>query len=103
MAMRTAPPAIKIVPIIIQAENTSPSRKRAKKAFHNKDTAPKGARMTTGSDAIWNNEPSTLEDMKIAAKIDQLGSPVQNEEGDAPNPNSHNLMAKFYQQCKQEQ
>jgi len=52
IAMRTAPPAMRIVPITIHGEKTSPSRRRAKKAFQSKDTAPSGARITTGSDAI---------------------------------------------------
>ena len=51
-AMRTAPPAIRIVPRIIQGEKTSPRSRRAKKAFHNKERAPRGAKMTTGRDAI---------------------------------------------------
>ena len=51
-AMRIAPPAIKTVPKIIHGENLSPRRKRAKKAFQRSDTAPRGARMTTGRDAI---------------------------------------------------
>jgi uncharacterized membrane protein len=72
IAMSTAPPATRMVPITIQAENTSPNMNRAKKAFHIKDTAPRGARMTTGRDAIWNIEPRMLEDMKIAEMINQL-------------------------------
>lgn len=51
-AIKTAPPAISTVPKIIQGEKTSPNIRRAKKAFHRRDTAPKGARMTTGRDAI---------------------------------------------------
>ena len=66
IAIRTAPPAISIVPMIIQAEKTSPRRSLAKKAFHNSDTAPSGAKITTGREAIWNNEPSTLEEKNIA-------------------------------------
>lgn len=51
-AMSTAPPAINSVPRIIHGEKTSPRMKRAKKAFQRRDTAPRGARMTTGRDAI---------------------------------------------------
>lgn len=65
IAIRTAPPAIRKVPKIIQRENMSPRIKHAKKAFHRRETAPRGARMTTGSEAIWNNEPSMLEEKKI--------------------------------------
>ena len=54
--------------MIIHAENTSPRSRRAKKAFHNNDTAPSGARITTGSEAIWNKEPRMFEDMNIPAK-----------------------------------
>lgn len=64
-AISTAPPAMRMVPTIIHAENTSPRRRRAKKAFHSSDTAPSGARMTTGSEAIWNNEPRMFEDMNM--------------------------------------
>lgn len=71
MAMRTAPPAMRRVPISIHAENTSPSRRRAKKAFQRRETAPSGARMTTGSAAIWNTEPKRLEDMKMPVETDQ--------------------------------
>jgi len=53
------------VPRIIQRENTSPRMKKAKNAFHRRETAPSGARMTTGSEASWNNEPRKLEEMKI--------------------------------------
>ena len=51
-AIRTAPPAIQRVLRTIHGENTSPRMRRAKKAFHSSDTAPSGARMTTGSEAI---------------------------------------------------
>lgn len=51
-AMRIAPPAMKKVPSIIQGEKTSPNINRAKKAFQSRDTAPNGASMTTGRDAI---------------------------------------------------
>jgi len=64
-AISTAPPAMRMVPRIIQAENTSPRRRRAKKAFHSSDTAPRGARMTTGSEAIWNSEPRMFEVMNM--------------------------------------
>ena len=64
-AISTAPPAMRKVPRIIQAENTSPRSRRAKKAFHSNDTAPSGARMTTGSEAIWNSEPRMFDDMNI--------------------------------------
>jgi hypothetical protein len=65
MAMRTAPPAMRRVPRIIQSENTSPRMKQAKNSFHKRETAPSGARMTTGRDAIWNNDPRILEEMKM--------------------------------------
>jgi hypothetical protein len=66
IAMRTAPPAMKSVPRIIHKEKTSPRIKRAKKAFHRRDTAPSGARMTTGRDAICTRAPIMFEDMNIA-------------------------------------
>jgi len=68
-----APPAIRIVPNIIHGEKTSPRRRRAKNAFQSKETAPSGARMTTGSDAIWTKDPVRFERMKMA------------------NPSNHNL------------
>ena len=52
MAMRTAPPAMSSVPKSIHIEKTSPRSIRAKKAFHSSETAPSGARMTTGREAI---------------------------------------------------
>lgn len=70
-AMRTAPPAIRMVPRIIHGEKTSPRMKRAKNAFHRRDTAPRGARITTGSDAIWTNDPKILEEMKMAKPSSQ--------------------------------
>ena len=72
-AIKMAPPAIRMVPRTIHGEKTSPSMKRAKKAFHRRDTAPSGARITTGREAIWTTDPRILEDMNMA------------------NPNSHNL------------
>jgi hypothetical protein len=69
IAMRTAPPAMRRVPRIIQRENTSPRMKQAKNAFHRRETAPRGARMTTGSEAIWNSEPRMLEEMKITTDL----------------------------------
>lgn len=77
-AMRTAPPAIRMVPRIIHGENTSPKMKRAKKAFHRRDTAPRGARITTGSDAICTRDPRMLEEMKMAKPNSQ--SLFDNEE-----------------------
>ena len=65
-AMRTAPPAMSIVPMIIHGENTSPRSRRAKNAFHRSETAPRGARITTGSEAIWKRDPRILEEIKIA-------------------------------------
>jgi len=70
IAISTAPPAMRMVPRTIQAENTSPRSRRAKKAFHNSDTAPSGARMTTGSDAIWNSEPKMFENMYMPTAED---------------------------------
>lgn len=52
IAMRTAPPAMKSVARIIQEEKTSPRINLAKKAFHKSETAPRGARITTGKEAI---------------------------------------------------
>ena len=72
-AMRTAPPAMSRVPSIIQGEKTSPRRIRAKKAFQRRETAPSGASMTTGRDAICTREPRMLEEMNM------------------PKPRSHNL------------
>ena len=66
IAMSTAPPAMRSVPRTIHGEKTSPSRIRAKKAFHRRDTAPSGARITTGSEAICTTDPKRLEDMKMA-------------------------------------
>lgn len=51
-AIRTAPPAMKSVPRTIQIEKASPRSIRAKNAFHSSETAPRGARITTGKDAI---------------------------------------------------
>jgi len=65
IAMSTAPAAIRRVPRITQRENTSPRMKQAKNAFHRRETAPRGARMTTGREAIWNSEPRMLEEMKV--------------------------------------
>ena len=45
----------------------------AKKAFHKRETAPRGARMTTGREAIWTREPKTLEEMKMAKPPSQRG------------------------------
>lgn len=70
-AMRMAPPATRKVPRSIQIENASPRRIRAKKAFHKRDTAPRGARMTTGREAICTTEPNKLEEMKMAKGVDQ--------------------------------
>lgn len=70
IAMSTAPPAMKNVPRIIHGEKTSPRMKRAKKAFQRRDTAPSGARMTTGRDAIWTRAPMIFEDMNIAGEVE---------------------------------
>jgi hypothetical protein len=64
-AIRMAPAAMRMVPRIIHGEKTSPSSSRAKKAFHSSDTAPNGARMTTGREAIWTKDPRMLDEMKI--------------------------------------
>jgi hypothetical protein len=64
-AIRIAPPAIRMVPNIIHGEKTSPRSKRAKKAFHSNDTAPNGARMTTGREAIWTKDPRMLDEMNM--------------------------------------
>lgn len=66
MPMRTAPTTTKRVPKSMNLENTSPRITRAKNAFHNKETAPSGAKITTGRDAIWKTEPSTFDDINIA-------------------------------------
>jgi len=65
IAMRAAPPAIRRVPRIIQSENLSPRMKQAKNMFHRRDTALRGARIMTGSEAIWNSELRMLEETKI--------------------------------------
>lgn len=52
MAIRTAPPAINNVARIIQDEKTSPRINLAKNAFQSRETAPSGARITTGKEAI---------------------------------------------------
>lgn len=91
IAIRTAPPAMRIVPMAIHLENTSPRIIRAKRAFHSKETAPKGARITTGRDAIWNKEPNIFEEMKIAKRNGQ-SELIGVEQGvDVPKPNSHKL------------
>jgi hypothetical protein len=66
-AMSTAPPAMHSVLNTIHGENTSPRISLAKNAFHRSDTAPRGARITTGSEAIWNMEPKRFEEMKMPA------------------------------------
>lgn len=65
--MRTAPPAMRTVPRIIHGEKVSPSKSLAKKAFQRSDTAPRGARITTGNEAIWKREPRIFEEMNMAA------------------------------------
>lgn len=70
-AMRIAPPAMRKVPSIIHGEKTSPKMKRAKKAFQSRDTAPRGASMTTGRAAICTSDPNILEEMKIAKPNNQ--------------------------------
>ena len=74
IAMRTAPPAMRRVPRIIQRENTSPRMKQAKNAFHRRETAPRGARITTGREAIWNIEPRMLEVMNMTGEVKSDGS-----------------------------
>lgn len=76
-AISTAPATMSSVPRIMNLENRSPRIKRAKSAFQRSDTAPRGARMTTGREAIWKMEPRMLDEIKI------------------PNPNSHNLPKMF--------
>jgi hypothetical protein len=61
------------VPIAMKCENASPRRILANSAFQRSETAPSGARITTGNEAIWNTEPRMLEVMKMV------------------NPRSHNL------------
>ena len=90
IAMRTAPPAMRRVPKIIQRENTSPSMKQAKNPFHRRETAPRGARMTTGSEAIWNSEPRMLEEMKITGNNGQTAD-TSGRITNARNPSSHSL------------
>ena len=68
-AIKTAPPAIRMVPKIIPGKKTSPSMKQANKAFHKRDTAPSGARITTGREAIWTSDPRILEEMNMANPI----------------------------------
>lgn len=77
MAMRTAPPAMSSVPSISQNEKAFPRMTHAKNAFHKRETAPSGARMTTGSDAIWTMEPRMLEVTKITTpRIQRLQTVV---------------------------
>jgi hypothetical protein len=64
-AMNTAPTAMRIVPRTSRSENTSPRRNLAKKAFHSKDTAPRGASMTTGREAIWTKDPRIFDKKNI--------------------------------------
>ena len=71
MAMRTAPPAMSSVPKSIHIEKTSPRSIRAKNAFHSSETAPSGARITTGKEAIWKMDPKRFEEMNMAAYKDQ--------------------------------
>jgi len=73
IAMRTAPPAMRKVPRIIQRENTSPRMKHAKNAFQRRETAPRGARITTGREAIWNTEPRMLDVKNMTAEIGSDG------------------------------
>lgn len=73
IAMRTAPPAMRKVPRIIQRENTSPRMKHAKNAFHRRETAPRGARITTGREAIWNTEPRMLDVKNMTGEIGSDG------------------------------
>jgi hypothetical protein len=80
IAMRTAPPAMRRVPRIIQMENTSPRMKQANNPFHRRERAPRGARITTGREAIWNTEPRMLEVMKMTEKVrsdDSIGESVE--------------------------
>jgi hypothetical protein len=51
-AMSTAPPAMKRVARIIHDEKTSPRINLANSAFHKSETAPSGAKITTGKEAI---------------------------------------------------
>lgn len=73
-AMSTAPPAMQSVLSSIHGEKTSPNMTRAKNAFQRRDTAPSGASMTTGSDAIWKTEPKRLEEMNMPAHGSTRGS-----------------------------
>ena len=65
--MRTAPPAMNMVPRAIHGEKTSPRSSLAKKAFQRSETAPRGARITTGNDAIWKRLPRMFDEMNMAA------------------------------------
>jgi TFIIF-interacting CTD phosphatase-like protein len=68
-AISTAPVETKRVPRTMYFENKSPRINLAKNAFHNNDTAPSGARITTGSEAIWKREPRMLEEMNMPSTI----------------------------------
>lgn len=72
-AMSTAPPAMHSVLSSIQGENTSPRMSRAKKAFHSSETAPSGARITTGREAIWKMEPKRFEEMNMPGESRDAG------------------------------
>jgi hypothetical protein len=91
IAMSTAPPAMKSVPRIIHGEKTSPRMKRAKKAFQRRDTAPSGARITTGRDAIWTRAPMIFEDMNMAREEIKREERMRHDH-DGPKPSSHKLV-----------
>jgi hypothetical protein len=91
IAMSTAPPAMKSVPRIIHGEKTSPRMKRAKKAFQRRDTAPSGARITTGRDAIWTRAPMIFEDMNMAGEEIKREERMRHDH-DGPKPSSHKLV-----------
>jgi hypothetical protein len=86
IAMRTAPPAIRRVPRIIQRENTLPRMKHANNAFHRRETAPRGARMTTGREASWNTEPRMLDEMKMTEEL-------RSDDGIAGSVETHEIRA----------
>ncbi len=68
----TAPPARRRGPRSIHGEKTSPRRSRAKNAFQRRETAPRGARITTGREAIWNTEPKRFEERNMAVKDEDV-------------------------------
>ena len=71
IAMRTAPATMSRVPRTSHGEKTSPKINMANAAFERSETAPNGARMRTGKEAIWKSDPRMFEERKIAKPSSQ--------------------------------